>query len=63
MFLWWRYFAKLCIYEDGTRQQTKLQKGTAMKAIELVSQEIHVKHCTLRSVMAKTDTKGAAEVL
>ena len=58
MFLWWRYFVRLWSYEDGTRQQTKQEKSTAMKAKKLVSQEIHVKHCTLRSVMGKTDTKG-----
>jgi len=61
MFLWWRYFARLCRYEDGTRGQTKQEKSTAMKAIELVSREVHIKHCILRSAMGKI--KGAAEVL
>lgn len=37
MSLWWRYFARLCSYKDGTRQQTKQEKNRATKAMELVS--------------------------
>lgn len=34
-----------------------------MKALEIVIQEIHIKHCTLRAQMSKIDTMRAAQVL